>query len=810
MEFRRNELSQGVAWHASTGLTRTASVLSFDGLGYLFTEKFGTEAEFGASFFQIITLYLRPNDASRGLVMYAYQTEISLSLEVAFRDGQLNVLVCLHDDPIPQVLVNHTELASLSGNGEVEIQIRYVPGNRRYTINREDYNLPSSTARFFTNLQQVKAWFGGAREDLMQSTYTPHEMTGYFGCLDMTVQKVFTVFEIFRGSSFTQYYLNSPLQSRLSATCYATVYVREVSFSAEAEALAYTYLPLSSDCAPTLPLSLSLSLLPLDGEGVVLAASDQESSVLVRLESGQIRVTVSTGTDSISLSSQEQLELGVWHYIHVSLTSFPSQELQLFVNGILHHAIPLSLTSFSLDLPTSAPVGVADPTPVLFLGRVTQDFNQSSNLPPFTGCMRDLTIDLCPISFQSRSLVDPHPPGVTYHSCPSAPRAVPELPVQPEPPQQRVCLEAEPVELRSTHGGFSRDTSLETSNVAGLFGSEWILTLALRQRRAGHVVTVRSISGATVKVEVVEEGRLALTLISDSGTTASSTTSPLPHDTFTPLTVSCSVVPPTLLCNLTVAGLPLSVAAEAPFTGSVFDPAIPISLGMTQDNLGNSVEGFEGCISDLAINGDMTGFQGVVTDIPCYNQTVPGLGFTGISRIKLSLPSPDEAGGEVRVALTVRPLLETGVVLVLTSPLAPQPVLLVGLVQGELRVSQPSGEYLTLAEGLCDPTNEMVFELSVSYTAIQLSVAVSGGAPANYPPPPSLTQFGELVLTIGNLPDTLPTEADLSLLRSNDMLPASQPAGLVGCVLSHSVQSQPLNLASVTHTNIVNGFCVDN
>ena len=53
------------------------------------------------------------------------------------------------------------------------------------------------------------------------------------------------------------------------------VYVREVSFSAEAEALAYTYLPLSSDCAPTLPLSLSLSLLPLDGEGVVLAASDQ-------------------------------------------------------------------------------------------------------------------------------------------------------------------------------------------------------------------------------------------------------------------------------------------------------------------------------------------------------------------------------------------------------------------------------------------------------------------------------------------------------------------------------------------------------
>ena len=91
-----------------------------------------------------------------------------------------------------------------------------------------------------------------------------------------------------------------------------------------------------------------------------------------------------------------------------------------------------------------------------------------------------------------------------------------------------------------------------------------------------------------------------------------------------------------------------------------------------------------------------------MTDIPCYNQTVPGLGFTGISTISGSrdasthanysvdviagdlLPSPGEAGGEVRVALTVRPLLETGVVLVLTAPLARQPVLLVGLVQGEV------------------------------------------------------------------------------------------------------------------------------
>ena len=78
-----------------------------------------------------------------------------------------------------------------------------------------------------------------------------------------------------------------------------------------------------------------------------------------------------------------------------------------------------------------------------------------------------------PVSFQSRSLVDPYPQGVTYHSCPSAPTTgVPELPVQPDPPQQRVCLGVGPVELGSTHGGFTRDTTLETSNVAGLYGRQ--------------------------------------------------------------------------------------------------------------------------------------------------------------------------------------------------------------------------------------------------------------------------------------------------------------------------------------------------
>ena len=51
----------------------------------------------------------------------------------------------------------------------------------------------------------------------------------------------------------------------------------------------------------------------------------QESSVLMRMESGKVQVMVSAGADSLSLSSQEQLELGVWHYLHVSLTSSPTQ-----------------------------------------------------------------------------------------------------------------------------------------------------------------------------------------------------------------------------------------------------------------------------------------------------------------------------------------------------------------------------------------------------------------------------------------------------------------------------------------------------
>ena len=72
----RSQLAAAVAWHAQKGFPSTASALSFDGRGYLFTQQFGTDTRFGRSPSQQFVLYLRPNDASRGLVMYAYQPQV--------------------------------------------------------------------------------------------------------------------------------------------------------------------------------------------------------------------------------------------------------------------------------------------------------------------------------------------------------------------------------------------------------------------------------------------------------------------------------------------------------------------------------------------------------------------------------------------------------------------------------------------------------------------------------------------------------------------------------------------------------------
>ena len=79
------------------------------------------------------------------------------------------------------------------------------------------------------------------------------------------------------------------------------------------------------------------------------------------------------------------------------------------------------------------------------------------------------------------------------------------------------------------------NSHLHVNSLPLLISSEWVLTFSLRQRRGGHVVTVTSVSGATVSVEVVEEGRLALALSSGPGSRTVVETDPLPHDIFTPL-----------------------------------------------------------------------------------------------------------------------------------------------------------------------------------------------------------------------------------------------------------------------------------
>lgn len=50
---------------------------------------------------------------------------------------------------------------------------------------------------------------------------------------------------------------------------------------------------------------------------------------------------------------------------------------------------------------------------------------------------------------------------------------------------------------------------------------------------------------------------------------------------------------------------------------------------------------------------------------------------------------------------------------------------------------------------------------------------------------------------------------DWSFLVGSVMLPNAQPAGLVGCLLMHSVQGRPFNLNINEHNNLLIGFCPD-
>lgn len=69
-------------------------------------------------------------------------------------------------------------------------------------------------------------------------------------------------------------------------------------------------------------------------------------------------------------------------------------EFSLFLDGLLQESVPSSLTGFSLDLPTSAPVGVDNPMPVLFVGGVPDTYDPSTTVPMFDGCIKHLTFNL--------------------------------------------------------------------------------------------------------------------------------------------------------------------------------------------------------------------------------------------------------------------------------------------------------------------------------------------------------------------------------------------------------------------------------
>ena len=89
-------------------------------------------------------------------------------------------------------------------------------------------------------------------------------------------------------------------------------------------------------------------------------------------------------------------------------------------------------------------------------------------------------------------------------------------------------------------------------------------------------------------------------------------------------------------------------------------------------------------------------------------------------------------------------------------------------------MSDVSNGYLVLAEGLCDPTNEVTFELTVTYTLDSISVGVAGGDAVSLSPQPPLVEIGQLVMTIGNVPGT--TLLSVFMTFYNIIIPSYPPS----------------------------------
>ena len=72
----RSEVASANTWTAPTGALTPSSVISFDGAGYLFVEQFSDIDDFVQNLRSIVVI-TRPNEESDGLVMYAYDEEVS-------------------------------------------------------------------------------------------------------------------------------------------------------------------------------------------------------------------------------------------------------------------------------------------------------------------------------------------------------------------------------------------------------------------------------------------------------------------------------------------------------------------------------------------------------------------------------------------------------------------------------------------------------------------------------------------------------------------------------------------------------------
>lgn len=614
---------------------------------------------------------------------------------------------------------------------------------------------------------------------------------------------------------FREQYLNSPVQNGLSATCLQTVYTRQVGLDgSEGAFLSYSHAELSyppnldPETPPTTPSQVvSLDFFPATSSGIVMATVDQGDNVTVVIRDGQIEVGVSNGADLVLLQAPEGVSLGAWHSLLLELnTSSTPAEVALFVDGVLQDTT--IAPAFNFRLPTSLP---GNEQTQLFIGGATPGvFANIDSLPPFTGCLRDFVYNFIAMSFLNSALQleRRYPDGVSYNSCPfSNATRIPLVDVGADQPELRSCLPSPPEELPATHGGFHRDTSLTTSNVIGLLQSSWELSMELKQTADGHVMRLETAQGNVISL-TVGGSRVVLSIDSESDTSSPR----LEENVFTLVVLRCSVNDSFLNCTLLVGELEMGPVIVITYSGTTFVPNLPIEFGSV-NRVGR--QSFVGCIRGLAINGDPSGFENVQTEIPCYNVTEPGLGFSGISVLGEGLSE-----GTDTVSLIFRPLADNGLLLLLSATNTSDPILAVGLVHGQLRVrfnfteTTVDGEaanFFTVTDppALCLQNSSGPFNLSlITQSPSDIFLRLEGnGDVASFQLLVSLEGF----LSIGNTPAdfiTPPGSGQFNFLLSGEVDGDGPPPGFVGCVQELSIDGDVVTLQEADQAeDILNGFC---